>query len=65
MKKFLMLVLFDKQSRDKIGKVLLVIAAPFLLATTVAFSMAEGATQHNHAVICPQYVYIWSIKSQM
>ena len=55
MKKFLMLVLFDKQSRDKIGKVLLAIAAPFLLATTVAFSMAEGATQHNHAVI--SYVF--------
>lgn len=50
-----LLFLFDKENRSEIGKVLLAIAAPFLLISGIVFSMAEGATQHNHAVI--SYVF--------
>lgn len=50
-----LLFLLDKENRNKIGKVLLAIAAPFLLLSGIVFSMAEGAAQHNHAVI--SYVF--------
>lgn len=46
-----MMFLLNKENRNKIGKMLLAIMAPFLLVTSLTFSMAEGATQHNHAVI--------------
>ena len=50
-----LLFLLNKENRNKIGKVLLIIAAPFLLITSLTFSMAEGAAQHNHAVM--SYVF--------
>ncbi|MBE6107374.1 MAG: hypothetical protein E7192_01880 [Erysipelotrichaceae bacterium] len=50
-----LLFLLNKENRDKIGKVLLAIAAPFLLIASLTFTMAEAATQHNRAVI--SYVF--------
>lgn len=49
------LVCLDKKNRSQFGKVLLLIAMPFLLFSVLSVAIAQGATDHNHAVI--SYVF--------